>query len=124
MEPFDIAGARENLKKRRDEATKERERLFNKAYTDCEAIIKMIIEHFNPERIYQWGSLLDKKMFTDYSDIDIALEGMGSIEDMLELERIAEKMTEFPLDIVELGKISPAHADAIRSKGMLAYERN
>jgi hypothetical protein len=46
----------------------------------------MIIERFNPEYIYQWGSLLDKKMFTDYSDIDIALEGIRSIEDMLELE--------------------------------------
>lgn len=48
----------------------------------------MIIEHFNPVRIYQWGSLLDKKMFTDYSDIDIALEGIGSIEDIIELEKI------------------------------------
>ena len=124
MEPFDIVKARENLKKRREEAAKERERLFNKAYADCKAIIKMIIERFNPERIYQWGSLLDKKMFTDYSDIDIALEGMRSIEDMVELERIAERMTEFPLDIVELEKVPSAYADTIRSKGMLAYERN
>jgi len=124
MEPFDIAGVRGNLKKRRLEVMEEREKLFYKAYADYTSIIKMIIEHFNPIRIYQWGSLLDKNMFTDYSDIDIALEGIGSIEDMLELERIAESMTEFPLDIVELGKITPAHADTIRSKGVLAYERN
>jgi hypothetical protein len=124
METFDIEKARENLKKRREEVSKEREALFYKAYADCSAIIKMIIKHFNPMRIYQWGSLLDKKMFTDYSDIDIALEGIGSIEDMIELERIAESLTEFPLDIVELGKIPAAYADIIRSKGILVYERN
>ena len=42
----------------------------------------------------------------------------------MELERVAESMTEFPLDIVEIEKISPAHADSIRSKGRLVYERN
>ena len=124
MGSFNFAGARENLRKRNFEVIKEREELFYKASSDYTTIVKMIIEHFNPMRIYQWGSLLDKKMFANYSDIDIALEGMKSIEDMLELERIAESMTSFSLDIVELGKISPVHADLIRSKGRLAYERN
>lgn len=124
MEAFDIARARGNLKKRRGELAEKRVKLFDKASADCASIIKMIIKRFNPVRIYQWGSLLDKNMFTDYSDIDIALEGIGSIEDIIELERIAESMTEFPLDIVELEKIPPVHADSIRSKGMLAYERN
>ena len=124
MGTFNIAGARENLRKRNFEVIKEREELFYKASSDYTIIVKMIIEHFNPVRIYQWGSLLDKKMFNNYSDIDIALEGMESIEEMLELERIAESMTSFSLDIVELGKISPAYADLIRSKGTLVYERN
>jgi predicted nucleotidyltransferase len=124
MEAFDIAGARESLRIRKSELLKERERLFYRASGDCSAIIKMIIEVFNPKRIYGWGSLLDKKMFTDYSDIDIALEGMGSIEDLFELERMAESMTDFPLDIVELEKINPLHADSIRAKGKVLYERN
>ena len=124
MEPFNTVKARENLKNRKKEVINEHEQLFYKAHADCTAIINMIIERFYPRRIYQWGSLLDKKMFTDYSDIDIALEGIGSIEDMIELERIAEGMTDFPLDIVELGKIPPAYANTIRSKGILAYERN
>ncbi len=124
MEHFDIVKARENLNNRREELIREKEKLFTKAYADYTKIIKMIIEQFNPTRIYQWGSLLDKKMFTNYSDIDIALEGIESIEDMIELERIAESMTEFPLDIVELNKISTVYANTIRSNGMLAYERN
>lgn len=124
MEPFDIEEARENLKKRRERAAKERETLFLKATADCDAIIGMITRRFKPKRIYQWGSLLQKEMFADYSDIDIALEGMGSIQDVLELERVAESMTEFPLDIVEIEKITPGHADSIRSRGRLVYERS
>ena len=87
MEPFDIVKARENLKKRREEAAKERERLFYKASADCKAIIKMIIERFNPERIYQWGSLLDKKMFTDYSDIVELEKGMEVLTGVVRLTR-------------------------------------
>lgn len=124
MEPFDIEEARENLKKRREKASQEREQLFLKAGADCAAIIAMIRRQFNPKRIYQWGSLLHKEMFADYSDIDIALEGMESIEDVMELERVAESMTGFPLDIVEIEKIAAAHADSIRSRGRLVYERD
>jgi len=124
MGSFNIEEARGNLKKRRDIAEKEREKLFNKAYSDYKEIINMIIQRFNPERIYQWGSLLDKKMFTDYSDIDIALEGMKSIEDLIELERLAESLTEFPLDILDLDKVPSVYADTIRLKGVLVYERN
>ncbi len=124
MKTFNISAARENLNKRKEEAAKESERLFIKASADSSSIIKMIIERFNPQRIYQWGSLLEKEMFTDYSDIDIALEGMDSIEDVLELERVAEKMTGFSLDIVELEKMPSAFSDKIRSGGILVYERN
>lgn len=124
VEAFDIEEARENLKRRKERTAKEREKLFLKATADCESIIGMITQRFNPKRIYQWGSLLQKEMFADYSDIDIALEGMGSIQDVMELERVAESMTDFPLDIVEIEKIDPAHADSIRSKGRLAYERS
>ncbi len=124
MKPFDIEEARENLRKRRESAGQERERLFLKAEADCAAIIAMIRRQFNPKRIYQWGSLLHKEMFADYSDIDIALEGMGSMEDVMELERVAESMTEFPLDIVEIEKINAAHAGSIRSQGRLVYERD
>lgn len=124
MKSFNIEEARESLRKRRDIVEREREQLFNKAYADYKSIINMIIQRFNPVRIYQWGSLLDKKMFTDYSDIDIALEGMKSIEDLIELERMAERITEFPLDILELEKVPSVYADTIRSKGVLVYERN
>ena len=72
MGSFDIEEARENLRKRRERTAKEREKLFLKATADCEAIIGMITQQFKPRRIYQWGSLLQKEMFTDYSDIDIA----------------------------------------------------
>lgn len=124
MRSFDIIGARKNLKNRRDELKREREKLFYKAAADSKDIIKMIINDYNPKRIYQWDSLLEIKMFTDYSDIDIALEGIGSIKEIIELEKRAEGMTEFSLDIVELEKIPSEYSEIIRSKGKLIHERN
>ncbi len=124
MRSFDIIGARKNLKNRRDELKREREKLFYKAAADSKDIIKMIINDYNPKRICQWDSLLEIKMFTDYSDIDIALEGIGSIKEIIELEKRAEGMTEFSLDIVELEKIPSEYSEIIRSKGKLIHERN
>lgn len=122
-EDFDIEAAKRNLKSRQEAARAEREALFEKATADCARIIDMIKHRFNPMRIYQWGSLLHKDRFADYSDIDIALEGMESIREVVELERRAEELTDFPLDIVEMEKIEPAHANSIRTHGKLIYER-
>ncbi len=123
-ESFDIEEARRNLEARRRSQTFEKKRLFEKATADCRTIIDMIIERFHPARVYQWGSLLDEELFTDYSDIDIALEGIDTVEDIIELEKTAEGMTDFPLDIVRLEKIPKAYAETIRAKGRIVYERD
>ena len=76
-----------------------------------------------PRRVYQWGSLIDGHGFSDISDIDIAVEGLGSAETYFALIGDAMRMTEFPLDLVELEKIEPLHAESIRRHGRLVYER-
>jgi predicted nucleotidyltransferase len=110
-----------------DKENKRQSRLderYQTAIKDTANIIRMILEHFEPVRIYQWGSLLDRKKFQEISDIDIAVEGLSSTEELFRLYGEAEKMTDLPLDIVELERIHPAHAASIRSHGRLAYERS
>lgn len=124
IESFDMEEARRNLKERREARVLERKKLFQQATADVAAILDMIITRFHPKRVYQWGSLLDEALFTDYSDIDIALEGIEAIEDIIELERAAERMTDFPLDIVRLEQIPVLYAETIRSRGKVVYERN
>lgn len=97
--------------------------LAKKAASQAMQIIEMIKSNYNPKRIYQWGSLLVPDQFRDYSDIDIAVEGLEKPEVFFELSKKATSLATFPLDLVELEKIDPLHAEAIRRKGKLVYEQ-
>jgi len=97
--------------------------LFDQATQDCRGIIGMIRSIYRPSRIYQWGSLLDRRRFDENSDIDIGVEGLAAPEQIFALCTAAERMTKFPLHIIELEKIHPVYAESIRRRGKLVYER-
>ncbi len=119
---FDYKAAAAFLKDKA-ESEKERDRkLFLQAEKDAELIIEMIKE-YQPERIYQWGSLLQMDQFDINSDIDIAVEGMDSAEKFFELYGRAVAITDFSLDLVELEKINDVHRKSIRETGRLVYEK-
>jgi len=96
---------------------------FESAWKDAHAIIRMIEKDYAPLRIWQWGSLLDQKHFSEISDIDIAVEGITDTEAFFELYGKAQTLTSFPLDLIDLTRIEPVHADSIRNHGRLVYER-
>ncbi len=102
---------------------KEFDLLRAKAVEDFDKIVQMIIEKYNPKQIYQWGSLLSKNKFTDFSDIDIAISGLQDAETFFQLLSDAEDLSSFPLDIVDLEKIHILHKKMILDKGKLIYER-
>jgi len=102
---------------------KEFDLLHSKAVEDFEKIVQMIIEKYNPKQIYQWGSLLSKNKFTDFSDIDIAISGLQDAETFFQLIADAEDISSFPLDIIDLEKIHILHKKMILDKGKLIYER-
>jgi len=97
--------------------------LHANASKDFEKIVQMIIKKYNPKQIYQWGSLLRKNKFTDFSDIDIALTGLKDEEVFFQLLADAEDISSFPLDIIDLEKIHILHKKMILEKGKLIYER-
>jgi predicted nucleotidyltransferase len=99
-------------------------RMWRRAANDAKRIISVIADEFAPAAIYQWGSILDAEAFTDISDIDIAVEGLGSAEAFFALVARAEKMTDFPLDIVEMENVEPEYARLIRTHGRCAYVRD
>lgn len=120
---FDIQKAGETLKKRRERREAMRRELAEVAQKDADRIVKMLIEQFRPRKIYQWGSLLHHSRFREYSDIDIAVEGLKGPLDGLRAIDEASSLTQFPVDIVELERIHPAHARSIRDEGRLIYEQ-
>jgi hypothetical protein len=96
---------------------------LERARKDFSKIVAYIIANHDPVKILQWGSLIDGEHFSEISDIDIALEGVTDPAEFFKLLGSAEKMTDLPLDIVQLECIHPAYAEGIRRQGRLVYER-
>lgn len=123
-EGFDIGAARVFQQKKREHRKHLLEKKYMAACVDFQDIIGMIIEKYNPQRIYQWGSLMRQEHFSEISDIDIAIEGLNSAENFFQLMSDARDMTSFPLDIVELEHIHELQREMIKKTGRLVYERD
>lgn len=121
---FDVAAARQMLLKRGASRRARCLDLASEAEKDFGRITKMLIETYHPRRIYRWGSLLHPEQFREISDIDIAVEGWDKPMTGLHALDDACRLTRFPVDLVELERIHPAHADTIRKEGKLVYDRD
>ncbi len=119
----DINKSKEFLQNKQRKRKESLDLIYKKYTTDFQKIVEMIIEKYKPEKIYQWGSLIDKTKFSEFSDIDVALEGIQDAETFFNLLADAEDMTEYPVDIVELEKIHSLHKEMIIKNGKLVYER-
>jgi len=120
---FNYGAARKFLQRKEEKRKKELDSLFEQAWKDFKAIIEMIIKKYEPQKIYQWGSLLERNHFSKISDIDIAVVGDFSPQEFFSMFGEADEMTDFPLDLVELDKIEPIYAESIRQNGKLVYEK-
>ncbi len=123
MKERDVEIVREFVRRRAARRKKQLEERLAEARRDFEVIVERIVRDFHPLRVYQWGSLLDDKRFSEISDIDIAVEGLSDPLAGLRAAAEAERLTSFPVDLVELERIDPLHAQSIREKGRLVYER-
>ncbi|MBN1348859.1 nucleotidyltransferase domain-containing protein [candidate division KSB1 bacterium] len=123
MNANDLKKARQFLAQKEKERKKRLDARFARAKSDFQKIIETIIEKYQPEKIYQWGSLLDRRHFSEISDIDIALEGITSAEIFFKLYGDIMSMTDFCVDIIQLEKIEPEFAELIKEKGKIVYER-
>ena len=97
---------------------------YAQATRDAGAIVSEIAAQVNPRRIYQWGSLLDRKRFSEISDLDIAVEGLNGPAEFFQVLGIAMNGTALPVDVVELEKVPADIAERIRKRGMLVHERS
>jgi predicted nucleotidyltransferase len=119
----DIETLRTFIRKKRRERNEDLAVRLARARSDFNRIVEMIITEFCPERVYQWGSLIDGKGFSEISDIDIAVEGVTEPERFALLNGKARELTSFPLHIVQLETLHPVHASEIKENGKLIYAR-
>ena len=123
IDKFDYDAAREFIQLKSERKRRESHDLYRKAKKDSEDIIEVIKNNFLVKRIYQWGSILNPERFDENSDIDIAIEGLDSVEDFFKLYGIALTKTSFPLDLVEIEKVDDLNRNSIIKNGKLIYER-
>lgn len=119
---FDYAAARQFLAGKQAQFVQDNLQRWEVAVQDAQKIIAMIQEEFCPRAIYQWGSVIHKENFREYSDIDIAVEGLAQVDSIFKIARKADTLTTFPVHIIELEKIESQYADIIRQKGKKVYE--
>lgn len=119
---IDIEKARDFLRRKRQARKEELDRRFARAWEDFRRIAEVIREKYHPRRIYQWGSLLNREQFSEISDIDIAVEGIKTVDQFFAMYGEALRLASFPLDLVEIEKIHPLHARDIRERGRLVHE--
>lgn len=97
---------------------------YGRAVCDFNRMTTFIIEKYNPKRIWQWGSLLNRKHFSERSDIDMAVEGLHSYDEYAAILAEVSSMTDFPVDMVEMERIGSINANHIRKFGRMVYERD
>ena len=120
---IDIQAAAANVVRRRERREAANRRRFERAQREFDALVAMLIRVYRPQCIYQWGSLLEPRRFSERSDIDIAVQGSWSPEQFFALLGDAMELTSLPLDLVDLERTEPLHARTIRERGRLVYER-
>jgi predicted nucleotidyltransferase len=120
---IDLGQVRAFLAEKEERRRIELDARFERARRDFDAIVECIRARHSPRRIYQWGSLLDRRKFSEISDIDVAVEGLGGAEAYFALLGDVMNLSDFPLDIVELEKVGAENARYIRDSGRLVYER-
>ena len=122
-EKVDPRDTRRFFEAKAEKRAKDLDARFERAKTEATRIIEMLVRDFQPRRIWQWGSLLDRDRFSEISDIDIAIEGIADQETFFALYGATMELATFPLDLVELERIEPLHAQSIRKTGRLVHER-
>ena len=121
--PEDIAPYRAFWEEKQKARQQRLDVSYAEAVADFERITAFIIEKYNPNRIWQWGSLLHRKHFSEISDIDIALEGLDSFETYAAIWAEVSEMTTFSVDLIEMERIGLENANHIREFGRMVYER-
>jgi len=119
---FDIEAAKRFQVSRKLKKQQKVEERYKQAKADFEKICNMVIERYKPKKMFQWGSLLNKKHFSEISDIDLAIEGITNAEHFFRLISDAQKLTDLPLDIVQIEYIHPLHRSMIEKNGKLIYQ--
>jgi predicted nucleotidyltransferase len=89
---------------------------------EAQRLSQLLAEKFEVEAVYLFGSLVWSDVHAPETDIDLAISGLPG-ERYLEAVSFLERESKFPIDLVELSKVSDHLRQRILTEGKLLYER-
>ncbi len=89
---------------------------------EAQRLSQLLAEKFEVEAVYLFGSLVWSEIHAPETDIDLAVSGLPA-EQYLEAVSFLERESKFPIDLVELSKVSDHLRQRILTEGKLLYER-
>jgi predicted nucleotidyltransferase len=119
----DVATLRSFIHRARSERTWRLAGRLEHARSDFRRILDMVASEFDPDAVYQWGSLLEDHHFQEISDIDMAVSGILDAQTFFRLCARAQDLSDFPVHIVQMETIEPSYAASIKKRGRLIHER-
>jgi len=94
--------------------------LTEKARSDIQKIVEILVNDFNAQQIILFGSLAKGK-FSDRSDIDLAVAGIPKQEYFVAVAAV-NQITEFWVDLKPLEDLEPHFLHRILATGECIYE--
>jgi predicted nucleotidyltransferase len=89
---------------------------------EAQRLSQLLAGKFEVEAVYLFGSLVWSDTHTPETDIDLAVSGLPN-ERFLEAVSCLERESKFPVDLVDLNKVSDHLRQRILTEGKLLYER-
>ena len=100
----------------RQEKQKE---LIDSALREAERVADILVKKFGATEVRLYGSLLVKKDFNEFSDIDISVKGLG--EKYLKAFGYCIRMSDFDIDIRQYEDLPERIKSIIDKKGLKLY---
>ena len=112
---------RENLARRFAETYEEDEREAKRLRSLMPRAVKLITDHLGPRRVVLFGSLATNIFLAAFSDVDLAIEGVG-MEAPADLIRQLSDLFNRKVDIVDPDLVADHVRRDIDDKGIVLHE--
>ncbi len=91
--------------------------------TEAARLACIVASRFPIRRLYLYGSVVDARPLSVWSDIDLAVEGLPP-DRFLELSGALIAETDYPVDLKPIEELAEDQRRHIELRGVLLHERN
>jgi predicted nucleotidyltransferase len=106
-----------HIRRRWEARREEGERRRQEAWEAARQVAGLLRSRFGAERIVAFGSLVHPGLFSEHSDVDLAVSGIAA-GDFFKAWAVAGHACRFQLDLVDLHDCSPALRHLIEEEGV------